>query len=249
MLNQMTMSESMTFSSANLPSPQSLQTALRSIERDLPGGMAILKFSKGDWSYGSDNTEPLAGSRWAVNPYSFMHGFIAWHANSPVGEIMAMMHEPLPDPGPAPAESLLPDNEGKPGKGWQRQSGLSLKCLTAPDAGLDVRFTTCSDGGRRAVQQLAVEIAGHIDLDVSHPVAIVEIKVGKYQHRDKARGWIKFPQFDIVDWMSMDGPTSKAALADAPQVPEVPDEAYYEDAPEADAPAADPVATRRRRRA
>ncbi len=76
------MSESMTFSSANLPSPQSLQTALRNIERDLPGGMAILKFSKGDWSYGSDSTEPLAGNRWAVNPYSFMHGFIAWHANS-----------------------------------------------------------------------------------------------------------------------------------------------------------------------
>jgi hypothetical protein len=196
------MTQSMTFGGGNLPAKaQSLQAALANVERDLLTGVTTLKFAKGDWLQGTVNEDVDPKSKWMVDPYSFEHGYIAWGGGKPVDEIMVSMLSALPDPGPAPAESLAPDKEGKPGRGWQRQSGLRLKCVEGPEKGIICRFTTSSDGGRRAVKKLSDAISEQLGVDSVNFCPIVCLEVDSYQHKDKDRGRIKVPVFKILSWV------------------------------------------------
>lgn len=215
------MSSLVTFSQANLPAVTTLSSALRKLEAEVgPAGVAILKMDKtGHWVFGADQTEVEDGATWAINPFSFVHGFIAWGDGEVLGERMVSVAEPLPEMDAAP---------GGAKNGWQKQVGLSLKCVSGEDEGLECRYATTSVGGMRSVQALAVAIATQVDKDATKPVAIVRLKKDHYQH--KAFGKIYTPVFDIVEWVSMDG--NKADEAEAP-------EAIAEEAP----------ATGRRRRA
>ena len=211
-----------TFSNANLPSVQSLSTALRSLEKDVaPSGVVIIKMDKtGHWVYGADQTEIEDDSSWAVNPFSFVHGFIAWGDGEVLGEKMVPVSQPLPELDAAPPNAK---------KGWEMQVGLSMKCLTGEDKGMEVRYTTTSVGGKRAVQTLAVAIAEQVEKDQSKPVPVVELKKDHYSH--KSYGKIYTPVFQVLEWVSMSGEADESA----------------EDAPAIEAPA-EAEAPRRRRR-
>ena len=183
------------FNQANLPTVASLSTALRALEQDVsPAGVAILKMDKtGHWVYGADQTEIEDDSTWAVNPFSFVHGFIAWGDGEVLGEKMVSVSQPLPELEGAPQAAK---------RGWETQVGLSLKCLTGEDKGLEARFSTTSVGGKRAVQALAVAIANQVEKDQSNPVPVILLKKEHYQH--KSYGRIFTPVFDIVEWTGMD---------------------------------------------
>jgi hypothetical protein len=190
------MSNLVTFKSANLPSVQSLSTALRSLEKDVaPAGVVIIKMDKtGHWVYGADQTEVEDDSTWAVNPFSFVHGFIAWGDGEVLGEKMVPVSEPLPQLDAAPPNAK---------KGWETQVGLSMKCISGDDKGMEVRYTTTSVGGKRAVQTLAVAIAEQVEKDQSKPVPVVLLKKDHYSH--KSYGKIYTPVFDVQEWVSMHG--------------------------------------------
>ena len=98
------MSNITTFSAANLPSVTSLSTALRALETDVgAAGVVILKMDKtGHWVFGADQTEVEDDSTWAVNPFSFVHGFIAWGDGEVLGEKMVSVSQPLPELDAAP---------------------------------------------------------------------------------------------------------------------------------------------------
>lgn len=185
-----------TFANAGLPAVSSLTDALRSIQTDVgPGGVAILKMDKtGHWVFGADQTEAQEGATWAINPFSFTHGYIAWGEGEVLGEKMVSVSSPLPEMDAAPLKAK---------HGWETQVGMSLKCLDGDDAGLDCRFSTTSVGGKRAVSQLAVAIAAQVETDQSKPVAVVRLKKEHYQH--KSYGRIYTPVFEIVKWVGMDG--------------------------------------------
>ena len=213
------MSNLVKFAQAGLPSVQTLATSLRTLESAAPTQSAILKMDKtGHWVFGADQTEAEDNSRWAVNPFSFVHGFIAWGDGEVLGEKMASVTQPLPELDAAPPSSK---------KGWEQQVGLMLKCLNGEDEGLECRYTTTSVGGKRAVQELAVAIAAQVEKDPSKPVPIVTLGKDHYQH--KSYGKIFTPVFKVVEWVSMDGETDK-------------------DVQESDAPAAENAEGPRRRR-
>ena len=199
------MSNLVTFSQANLPSVASLSTALRALEKDVgPSGIVILKMDKtGHWVFGADQTEIEDGSTWAVNPFSFVHGYIAWGDGEVLGEKMVPVTQPLPELDAAPPSAK---------KGWESQVGMSLKCLTGDDQGMEARYTTTSVGGKRSVQTLAVAIAAQVEKDQSKPVPVVRLKKDHYTH--KSYGKIFTPVFEVVEWASMDGKTDEV---DAPQ--------------------------------
>jgi hypothetical protein len=199
------MSNLVTFSQANLPSVASLSTALRAFEKDVgPSGIVILKMDKtGHWVFGADQTEIEDGSTWAVNPFSFVHGYIAWGDGEVLAEKMVSVSEPLPNIDVAPPGAK---------KGWETQVGMSLKCLTGDDQGMEARYTTTSVGGKRSVQTLAVAIAAQVEKDQSKPVPVVRLKKDHYTH--KSYGKIFTPVFEIVEWASMDGKTEEV---DAPE--------------------------------
>lgn len=185
-----------TFAVANLPPVTSLSTALRTLEQDVgPVGSVIIKMDKtGHWVFGADQTEAEEGAKWAVNPFSFIHGYIAWGEGEVLGEKMVSVAEPLPELDAAPPGAK---------RGWETQVGMSLKCISGEDEGMEARYTVTSVGGKRAVQALAVAIANQVDADQSKPVPVVLLKKEHYQH--KSYGRIYTPVFEIVEWMGMDG--------------------------------------------
>jgi hypothetical protein len=206
------MSNLVNFAGANLPTVQSLSQALRSIEADVgPTGTVIIKMDKtGHWVFGADQTEVEDDSTWAINPFSFVHGYIAWGDGEVLGEKMVPVSSPLPEVDPAPPQAK---------RGWETQVGMSLKCITGEDAGMEARYSVTSVGGKRAVQQLALAIAAQVDKDQSKPVPVVKLKKEHYNH--KSYGRIYTPVFEVIEWVSMDGPSeaadaSQAASEEAP---------------------------------
>jgi hypothetical protein len=159
----------------------------------------------GHWVYGADQTEAEDDSLWAINPFSFVHGFIAWGDGEVLGEKMASVSQPLPELDVSPPGAK---------KGWETQVGMSLKCLTGEDKGMEARFTTTSVGGKRAVQTLAVALAEQVDKDQTKPVAIVKLKKDHYAH--KSYGKIYTPVFQVTEWVSMDADEMPADAVEAP---------------------------------
>ena len=190
------MSNLSVFSKAGLPAISTLSSALKSISASAgPVGVVILKMDKGGhWVFGADQTEVEDDSTWAVNPFSFVHGFIAWGDGEVLGEKMVAVSQPLPEIDDAPPGAK---------KGWEQQIGMSLKCLTGDDAGMEARFTTTSVGGKRGVQTIAAALAEQVEKDQTKPVPVVMLKRDHYQH--KSYGKIYTPVFEIVEWISMEG--------------------------------------------
>lgn len=206
------MSNLVNFNSANLPAVSSLSTALRSLENEVgPAGIVLLKMDKtGHWVFGADQTEVEDESKWAVNPFSFIHGFIAWGDGEVIGEKMVSVSQPLPELDAAPPNAK---------RGWETQVGMSLKCLNGDDEGMEARYTATSVGGKRSVQTLALAIAAQVEKDQTKPVPVVRLKKDHYTH--KSYGKIFTPIFEIVEWVSMDG-TSEEAPAPAAAAEEAP---------------------------
>ncbi len=203
------------FKSAGLPAVASLATSLRSIATDVgPAGVVILKMDKtGHWVFGADQTEVEDDATWAINPFSFVHGFIAWGDGEVLGEKMASVSQPLPELEVAPAAAK---------RGWETQVGMSLKCLSGEDKGMEARFTTTSVGGKRAVQALAVALAEQVEKDQTKPVPVIKLKKDHYAH--KSYGKIYTPVFQVLEWVGMDEPesTPESALTAAVAAEEAP---------------------------
>jgi len=197
----------MSFALANLPPVTSLSTALRALEAEAgPAGVVILKMDKtGHWVFGADQTEVEADATWAINPFSFIHGFIAWGDGEVLGEKMVSVSQPLPEMDAAPAGAK---------RGWETQVGMSLKCLSGEDKDMEARFSSTSVGGKRAVQTLAVAIANQVEADQTKPVPVVRLKKDHYSH--KSYGKIYTPVFEIVEWVGMDGETPELEVEEAP---------------------------------
>ena len=192
----------LTFTGANLPAVASLTTALKAIAEPAPEmGMAILKMDRtGHWVFGADQTEVEDDSKWAVNPFSFVHGWIAWGVGEVLGEKMTSVSNPLPevDEPPRGAE-----------KGWEKQVGFSLQCISGADKGMVARYTATSVGGKKGVTALAAELAAQVEKDQTKPVPVVLLKKEHYQH--KSYGRIYTPVFAVQEWISLDGPSEEAA--------------------------------------
>jgi len=209
------MSNAVAFSNAKLPAVADLAKALRTVADDVGGsGAIILKMDKtGHWVYGADQTEVEDDSTWAVNPFSFVHGYIAWGEGEVLAEKMAPVTQPLPELDAAPPGAK---------RGWEVQVGCSLKCLDGEDKGLEARYTVTSVGGKKAVQKLALDIAAQVDKDQTKPVPVVVLKKEHYTH--KSYGRIYTPVFDIKSWIGMEGPTEPAAADPSPAAAEAPAE-------------------------
>ena len=210
------MANEVSFSNAKLPAVADLAKALRTVADDVGGsGSIILKMDKtGHWVFGADQTEVEDDSTWAVNPFSFVHGYIAWGEGEVLAEKMAPVTQPLPELDAAPPGAK---------RGWEVQVGCSLKCLDGEDKGMEARYTVTSVGGKKAVQKLALDIAAQVDKDQSKPVPVVVLKKEHYLH--KSYGRIYTPIFDIKSWIGMEGPAAEpAAEVPSPAAAETPAE-------------------------
>jgi hypothetical protein len=194
------------FSAAQLPTASTIQ-GLRSLQTNsVASGTTILKMDKtGYWVFGADSTDIDPETEWAINPNEFLHGYIAWGEGVVLGEKMVSVSQPLPELDPAPSGAR---------KGWETQLGMSLQALNGEDAGLAVRYTATSVGGRNAIQKIANAIADQLEADPSKPVAVVTLGKETYQH--KQYGKIFTPVMTVVRWVGMDGAAEEPeAVAEA----------------------------------
>lgn len=190
------------FGNANLPSVQSLAESLRNVSSNVgSGGSVILKMDKtGHWVFGADQTEVEDDSRWAINPFSFTHGYIAWGEGQVLGEKIAPVSQPLPELDAAPAGAE---------RGWESQIGMNLKCVSGEDQGLEARCAFSSVGGKKALQKLALDIAAQVEKDQSRPVPVVKLRKDHYVHKRYGRVYV--PVFEVVEWVGMNGPDETAS--------------------------------------
>jgi hypothetical protein len=223
--------------SNNLPvSAEALINALAKTTSKLAqdgGGSSFLRLSKGGFFiYGADDIEVEEGSQWAVNPNSFMLGYVAWPAEGtgkPVGEEMrSITDEPL-------IESQLP-NVGAP---WAQQGAMQLMCVSGEDVGTQVIYKTSSKGGLRGFNDFLNQVFTHLSANpgTKEIVPVVELLSDSYRHQ--TYGKIYTPVFNIKSWTDIDSMPE-------PEVDEIPPEGEPDVPDEDDAP---PPAARRGRAA
>jgi hypothetical protein len=192
-----------------------MRTALASSINAVGGAGGSDQYMKmnrqGEFVYGAENTEVEEGSRWAVNPMAFQHGFTAWgteaygNEGTNVGEVL------VPFTSPMPQEADLPEVKGN----WSKAVQLQLRCLTGEDEGIQALWKSNALGGRKAYAALMQALMQHLEEDQTTPVAVVELEADSYTHTKY--GKIFTPVFKVVGWNAMD---SAAAPAEAEPEPE-----------------------------
>ena len=167
----------------------------------------------GTWGYGQRRTIPEEGSRWAVNPTTFMWGFVSFGANNKrAGEHLVPVGQPKPD------ITKLPDT----GFPWQEEMAVNMKCLDGADAGVEVVFKATTDGALTAVNELVDKVRNQIESEQRNGktvhdgeiVPIVLLENDSYPHKEHGKTYI--PILTIVDWMPLSGPASAPAPGPEP---------------------------------
>lgn len=188
--------------------------ALQSLSQGLSNVVATIPTSSRDpylrmqtdgvWVYGQDNIEVENGSLWAINIFSFKHGYASWtdHPKDPrtgkqpknekVGEIMVGMQEAKP------IKTSLEDT----GWDWADQVSVMLKCVHGEDKGEQVLFNTTSKGGLNALAKLIDAVQKQLIDDISHPVPVVELLSDSYKHETYGKTYV--PLIEIRKWASLD---------------------------------------------
>ena len=182
-------------------------------------GLPLLQFrsreNNGTWSYGQRRTIPENGSRWAVNPLTFVWGYVCFGPDKtkpPLGERLVSVSQPKPE------VADLPDT----GFPWSEQWGVHMKCLDGPDGGVEVFFKTTTDGGIQAVAGLIEATRNQINggQHDGKVAPVVQLEKDSYQHGQYGRVWT--PVLTIVDWMPLDGPAPTPAPVSPPPPTEQP---------------------------
>jgi|TARA_R110000824_G_scaffold125619_2_gene284809 hypothetical protein len=184
---------------ANLPIELSnLSTGLAQAGHRISSGTSEFPFIKldkgGDWVFGINAIEVTDGL-WAINPQSFIEGFVAWGDGELLGEEMAPMANNSPI-----AASSLPEMAGAK-YGWQKQVGLHMVAVAGEFTGQQVIYKTNSKGGVKAVREIVAEVVDQINGGDGDYVPVVELQSDSYMHR--AYGKTIFPIFKVDHWTDM----------------------------------------------
>jgi hypothetical protein len=186
-----------------LTSLAALQTALANVNTAAVigrSGLPMLLFKRegsGTWMFGQKKTIPEPGSRWAVNPMTFMWGFICFSdANKVVGEHL------VPVSQPKPVITDMPNT----GFEWQEEWAVNMKCLDGADAGVEVVFKATTHGQISAVNVLIELVRNQLNSGQHDGkiVPVVLLEKDSYPHREHGKVWI--PLLNHVDWMPLSGP-------------------------------------------
>jgi hypothetical protein len=165
--------------------------------------------SDGTWEYGRTRIRVEEGSRWAIDPRTFEHGWAAFNKETLLGEKLVPIDQAMPDPQTLP-------NVGVP---WQKQIAFDLRCISGTDAGAEVTFKSTSVGGHQAFEDLVNAVRDRLDSgqhdDKLCPVTVLEKTF--YRHPEYGPTWNPAPT--IVDWMGFDGPASAPTPAPQPTSP------------------------------
>jgi hypothetical protein len=200
-------------SAGAMVSLEALGAALSAVDTATIAGHSarpMLQFKReggGTWAHGQRRTVVEDGSRWAADPRSFMRGYICFgDGNKRLGERLLSVTLPMTDP------TGLPDH----GFPWVEQWAVCLKCLDGADAGLEVVYKPTTVGGLQAVVGLLETVRDRLAGKMHDGKVSPIVHLGKYDWNSPQYGRIWAPLFDLVAWMSLDGPAPAPAPATPP---------------------------------
>lgn len=237
------------FGGMNLPDPAALAASFGSYEAEVQNlGSVYMKFTEGEYLFGSDSTVTQEGSLWLVNPWSALHGWILFgNRNDVLDEVLVPATQALPERKPNPSTDISKS-------GYQEQWAITMMCTNGDDNGLEVVFKTSSGGGTTACKKLMAAFAQHVkNGGAAIPLPLIELLSGSY----KSKQWnktIKHPVFEIRNWLGAEHLKGSAAPAAkqieaAPEVEAECDVEYITEQAPVDPPTAQqaaPAPTRRR---
>lgn len=231
------MNDLIKFGGNSLPdNPDELIKGLATVNQGIhgsSGGMPFLRLLKsGRFAYGPEAIEPELGSKWAVNPYSLMHGFACWSDGVLLDERMVPFNQMPPPRGE------LPDL----GDDWKQQVSFQLRCMNGEDETTTVLYKSTSNGFLNAAKHLIDAIIGQSQVDSKHIVPIIELEADSYQH--KKHGEIFYPVLNILEWVDIEN----GIPADEPEEETTADSADDEQKESSQKPETTASPRRRRRR-
>lgn len=162
------------------------------------GSIQFLKFSKGDWYLGRDESTFDNNTFEAiVNVPKMIIGFQCWKDKSVVDEKFAAIGEPpidrdtLPEHGPYSQD----------GDGWQESCKVQLFILPGGKIIQPIysEFSTSSNGGLGAIRKFNEAYIAGIRAGNFRKLPVVKFSVDAYNH--KTYGKIKTPKLEIVRWV------------------------------------------------
>jgi hypothetical protein len=166
---------------------------------------SLLKFSKGDWLLGQDETEVPVGTKYVASMDNLLVGWTKWSNNKPVDEVMGLVVNGWPVPkretlGDLDQTHWEMDNQGKLRDPWVFNNRILFKPVGKKySTDIAITFITNSRGGLQAMTDLAKlygkEMSSHED-----EFPIIQIGTDSYIHPNKEYGRIKIPLITLVGW-------------------------------------------------
>jgi hypothetical protein len=190
-----------------LTSLAALKTALNGVDTSIVGGrsglpmMFFKREGSGTYTVGQKKVVVEAGSHWAFNPATFCWGYVAFGKDNKVHERLVSVSKPKPD------VRTLPDVGAK----WQDAMTVNVKCIDGIDKGLEAIFKASTDGSVKEVMRLLEKVRDRLNTG-DHDgkiVPIATLEKDSYSHKDFGRVWV--PVFEIVKWVTLDGPETASA--------------------------------------
>lgn len=168
----------------------------------------LLKFQKGEYFLGQDSAEVEIGSEFVAIMTTLRDGWIVWQDGRPVERYMPTVlsgeRKKSRDQMGYEDETLWEDGpDGQPRDPVQPTMTIQFvpKSIKDPKPSDAVLFSTSTKGGMGAIKKL---IASWVNTEKKHPgkFPVIKLKVGSYAHPNKSYGRIKYPEFEVVDWVA-----------------------------------------------
>jgi len=162
----------------------------------------LLRFTKGDYTAGTNDDDVPIGTRFVAVMDSLHAGWIRWQGNRPSEQRMGAIADGFQPPrraelGDFDEDQWEIDDNGARRDPWQFSNYL---VLVAVDDDELFTFTTASRGGLNAMGELS-KAFGKAMRQQPDKYPVIELDVGSYQHSNRAYGRIKYPIFRVVDWI------------------------------------------------
>ena len=159
----------------------------------------LLKFSKGDWTYGVDGLELPAGIRLVALMNTLTIGWQRWFGGKPTDTRFGLVANGYQPPnrqelGDQDSSLWEADANGDARDPWAFVNRL---VLIHPDDSAVFTFSTSSRGGINAIGELCKKYSRA----VPGKYPLVSLEVGSYSHSDRSIGKVKFPTFNVVEYV------------------------------------------------
>lgn len=172
----------------------------------------LLKFNKGEWLVGQDETEMPLGTELIAAMHLLQSGWIRWEDGKPVEILMGFRAEGF---RPAVRESLGYTDKSQWGElngkiidPWRRTDTL---LLADPSDGRVFTFSPSSDGGLQAIKALTKEYGSHIR-ETSNEIPIVKLGSTWYKHPEYGKTYK--PVLELVGWRDINDVSFEVADED-----------------------------------